>query len=80
MDGFTFPGMIDEPGCTAGRPDFVETRARAAGEQTEIARDFREVHGKRARSAPLNAAMSAHRLHQLHTVRARAQIKSRLFA
>ena len=44
MTGFTLPGMIDEPGCIAGRVDLTEAGARAGAEQPEVVADLRQLH------------------------------------
>ena len=63
MDGFTFPGMIDEPGCTAGS----RISSNPGRHETQIARDLAEVHRERAKRSA-EARRVAHALHELDAV------------
>src|SRR6266550_8840453 len=66
IDGFTFPGMMLEPGWT-GQDDLRESRAWARGEQAEVARDLAEVHGVGAQRSG-KCRRVAHGLHELDAV------------
>ena len=60
-DGFTLPGMIDEPGCTAGSAISASPGARPHAEQAQIARDLAELHGE----PPHRARVGEHVAHAL---------------
>ena len=60
-DGLTFPGMIDEPGCTAGSGDLRQARARPHRQQPEVAGDLAELDGQ----PPHRAGIGEHIAHAL---------------
>ena len=60
-DGFTLPGMIDEPGCTAGSAISDEPGARSHAEQPQVAGDLAELD----RQPPHRAGVGEHVAHAL---------------
>ena len=71
-DGFTLPGMIDEPGCTAGSAISDEAGARPHAEQPQVARDLAELDGEPAHRARVGEHV-AHALRHAKQVRRRRQ-------
>ena len=70
-DGFTLPGMIDEPGCTAGRTISDKPGARSHAQEAQVACDLAELH----RQPPHRAGISEHVAHALRDAK---QIVGRL--
>ncbi len=46
ITGFTLPGMIDDPGCNAGRLISAKTGARPRRQQDQIAGNLRQLDGR----------------------------------
>ena len=43
MTGFTLPGMIELPGCVAGKLDFADAAARTAPEPANVVCDLEQT-------------------------------------
>ena len=76
IDGFTLPGMIDEPGCTAGSRISSSPVRGPDRHEPQIARDLAEIDGERAQRAA-EAGRVAHALHELNAIRPLAQHRAR---
>jgi hypothetical protein len=69
ITGFTLPGMIDEPGCMAGRLISPSPGARAGRQQAEVVADLRQLD-RRTRF------ITARELHEKRPVSAEASTRS----
>ena len=74
IDGFILPGMIDDPGCTAGSRISSMPGARTHDHQAQVARDLAQVDGEHA-ELRAEAGDVAHALHELNAIRPVAQIE-----
>ena len=76
IDGLILPGMIDEPGCTAGSLiSSMPVRGPITIRRRSLAILLRSIAS--TRSDALNAGGVAHALHQLDAIVADAQIEAR---
>ena len=60
-DGLTLPGMIEDPGCTAGKLDFGDARSRPHAQQPQVRRDL----GHLDRQPPQRPGVGEHISHAL---------------
>ena len=73
ITGLTFPGMIEEPGCRAGKRDIPEPGVRARAQQPKVVGQLREFDGQPAQG-PREADEIVVTLGHLEVVERRPQL------